>query len=318
MELRERRFHGALLETRFEKEGFAVVIHVILTCHNRKEKTINCIKTLQQGNPAQDLRFIVVDDASTDGTPEALLALKNQGVYIDLLHGDGNLYWAGGMRKGINHVKNIIAREDADLVYEENVDGKVVHKQNYAIILVNDDVDFYPGILDDVLSRPQDRLYIGATVDEQGNFSYGGIRYHRNLLGQKDIHYDMIPPEAEDRICDTCNANFLWIPGDIFMALPNIDPAYKHSLGDFDYGLTAGRAGYKLEVLDKYVGVCPDNPLQVSWRNPELSRLERIQKKESIKGAPAGPWFHFLQKNFGVGKALVYSATPYVRIMLGK
>jgi GT2 family glycosyltransferase len=190
--------------------------------------------------------------------------------------------------------------------------------KEYAIILVNDDVDFYPGILEKVLACPQDRLYIGATVDDQGNFSYGGIRYHRNLLGQKDIHYDMVPPEAEDRICDTCNANFLWIPGDIFMALPNIDPAYKHSLGDFDYGLTAGRAGYKLEVLDKYVGICPDNPLQISWRNPELSRLERIQKKESIKGAPAGPWFHFLKKNFGIGKALVYSATPYVRIMLGK
>ena len=209
------------------------------------------------------------------------------------------------MRKGISHVKNVILREEGDL-------------NEYAIILANDDVDFYPSILDDVLSCPQDRLYIGATVDEKGNFSYGGIRYHRNLLGQKDIHYDMIPPEAEDRICDTCNANFLWIPGDIFMALPNIDPAYKHSLGDFDYGLTAGRAGYKLEVLDKYVGVCPDNPLQVSWRNTELSRLERIQKKESIKGAPAGPWFHFLQKNFGIGKALVYSATPYVRILAGK
>ena len=46
-----------------------------------------------------------MDDNSTDGTYEALEDLKRSGMTIDVLRGTGNLFWAGGMRKGIAYAK---------------------------------------------------------------------------------------------------------------------------------------------------------------------------------------------------------------------
>ncbi len=134
----------------------------------------------------------------------------------------------------------------------------------------------------------------------------------------KGIHYNTVKPSDSDRRCDTFNANFVVIPKTIFMAVPTMDEHYRHSLGDFDYGLSIKRKGFSIEVSDFFVGVCDNNPSGGTWRDKSLSRSERIKKKESVKGAPARQWFYFLKKNFGIGYAIVYSVMPYLRIILGK
>ena len=100
------------------------MVTVIFTCFNRKEKTLTCVKSISEGNPRLKFRYIVLDDNSTDGTVEALEELKKHGYEIDIFKGDGNSYWAGGMRKAIAH-----AKEKNDSEY---------------YLLVNDDVYFYP------------------------------------------------------------------------------------------------------------------------------------------------------------------------------
>ena len=82
---------------------------VLFTCFNRKEKTENCIKTITKNNPDIDFEFVVVNDGSTDGTAEMLNDLSS--VYnITILNGQ-NLYYSGGMRLGMQYIKenNMIA-----------------------------------------------------------------------------------------------------------------------------------------------------------------------------------------------------------------
>ena len=81
------------------------MITVIFTCFNRREKTLQCIKSLSGGNKDIAFQYVIVDDNSTDGTYEALEDLKRSGMTIDVLRGTGNLFWAGGMRKGIAYAK---------------------------------------------------------------------------------------------------------------------------------------------------------------------------------------------------------------------
>lgn len=83
------------------------MITVIFTCFNRREKTLQCIKSLSGGNKDIAFQYVIVDDNSTDGTYEALEDLKRSGMTIDVLRGTGNLFWAGGMRKGIAYAKEI-------------------------------------------------------------------------------------------------------------------------------------------------------------------------------------------------------------------
>ena len=270
-------------------------VTVILTCFNRKDKTVKCLESLSNNNPRLDLGFIVVDDHSMDGTVQALLDLKKTGnnIEISIIQGDGNLYWAGGMRKGMLAAKS---REKSDYY-----------------LLVNDDVLFYDFCIEKMIDHCAGKVLVGPTCDQKGNLTYSGIRYTG-----KGISYEKVTMEDTNRSCDTFNANCVLIPGDIFMNNPIIDEHYIHSLGDFDYGLTLKKEGILLQVHDEYVGICESNSSAGTWEDSSLSRMERIRKKEQVKGAPGKQWYYFLKKNFGFYYAWKYSITPYLRILLGK
>ena len=267
-------------------------IAILLTCHDRREKTVNCIRGLSKNKA--DISFVVVDDGSSDGTVEALEALKSEldfGKELVVIEGDGNLFYSGGMRKAMEYAEKSISAD--------------------YYVLVNDDVQFDDGILDKITGAgiPKDRVLVGPMRDKNGKCSYGGVKYTRG------IHYVTVTPDSSDRSCDTFNANCVVIPDSIFRAVPIMDKHFVHSLGVFDYGLSVKRAGYGIEVLDYYVGICENNSKANTWSDRSLSRVERIRKKESVKGAPFKPWFYFLRKNIRIGYAIIYSITPYIRIM---
>ena len=264
----------------------------LMTCFNRKEKTIRALENLIKGNQKIDFSFVVADDASTDGTAEALKSFPN----VTVLSGNGSLFYSGGMREAIKYAKAAGNHYDYCLLF-------------------NDDVDFVDSAIEELCQKDSKVIWVGPTSDEKGNLSYGGVVKTSGWHPKTKI---VMASSQEGCVCDTFNANCVLIPWEIFMNLDNIDSAYTHSMGDFDYGFSAGRKGYIIKVSDKYVGECPDNPVNISWRNTELSRKERLKKKESPKGLPTKEWFHYLKKNYNILTALIYSAVPFVRIALKK
>ena len=66
------------------------------------------------------------------------------------------------------------------------------------------------------------------------------------------------------------------------------------------------------------MGLCNNNDNKGTWTDVNLSRIERIKKKESVKGAPTKQWFYFLEKNFGIFSAIKGTVTPFIRIIIGK
>lgn len=269
-------------------------IAFLITCHNRKEKTVECIKKIGKVN--EKIQVVIVDDGSTDGTREAISRYRDSIIEpnykVILLEGNGNLYYSGGMHKAMEYARKFV---EADYY-----------------ILMNDDVDLFDGTIEKIMHLSREKVYLGAFLNRKGECTYGGVRY------TDGIHYERVTPYSEDLSCDTFNANFVVIPSKIFRTVPIMDSFYKHSLGDFDYGLSIKRAGYKIEVLPEYAGYCENNTTKGTWLDTSLSRRQRFEKKEDVKGAPFRYWFYFLKKNFGLLYAIVYSITPYLRIMIGK
>jgi len=70
---------------------------VLLTCFNRKEKTLSCLESIyaQSNKEGFTLKVYLVDDGSTDGTSEAV---KKNFPQVNVIKGDGTLFWNGGMR----------------------------------------------------------------------------------------------------------------------------------------------------------------------------------------------------------------------------
>lgn len=266
-------------------------ILAIFTCFNRKEKTKKCLEQLIQGNPDIRFRFIAVDDNSTDGTLEMLSKYEE----VQVLRGNGNLYYSGGMRRGIAAAKEICDGFDK-------------------VMLLNDDVEFYPNAIEKLIqySDEEEEIVAGATCDKRGMLSYGGAIKKSKLRPA----YQIVMSEKGKVYCDTFNANCVLIPVNVFKILPNIDEVYTHYAGDYDYGLEAGRLGYSMTVSDFFVGECEDNPVDGTWRDIKLSRKERLKRKESPKGLPRKEWYYFVKKNYGMPVACVSSVIPYIKILI--
>ena len=77
---------------------YAVQIAALMTCHNRKDTTLACLRELmsQAGvNDTVKLQIYLIDAGSTDGTIEAI---QEHFPDIHLIRSDSGLFWCGGMR----------------------------------------------------------------------------------------------------------------------------------------------------------------------------------------------------------------------------
>lgn len=271
-------------------------IIVVLTCFNRKAKTLECVKRLIDGNQDVEFEFVIVDDGSTDGTEQALAESEYAG-FLEIIKTDGNCYYSGGMNLGMSYILRNGKRADY-------------------LLMVNDDVCFYEDSivkLTRLSKRKNDGVIVGVTCDLQGKQTYGAVRY----LGGFSVKYSTVLC-GDNEECDTFNANCVLIPYPVFEKTDVMDPYYVHSLGDFDYGLSLKKNGAKIYSSDIYVGVCERNSSKGTWLDCSLPLKTRLKLKESVKGAPAKQWFYFLKKNFGLGKALIFTVTPYIKIVLGQ
>ena len=186
-------------------------ISVIFTCYNRRKKTVAAMQSLVNGNKNIHFHFIIVDDMSTDDT---INAIKNLKYDTTIISGTGNLYWCGGMRKGIQFFLDSDDTNDC--------------------MLINDDVSFFDNAvvqLVALLDTWKDAVIVGATCDKTGKFTYG-----LRKKGAIGVRLERIEPNEKGIEGDTMNANCVLLPNHILREVGNIDSYYTHSLGDYDLG----------------------------------------------------------------------------------
>ena len=267
----------------------------LAACYNRREKTVGAITALREGNPSVAIDFIITDDNSSDGTAEALEKMER----VTVLHGDGSLYYSGGMRKAIEAAKRTSIPYDYCLMF-------------------NDDVKFYDHSIEYLVSKAEkdDAVWVGPTCDENGKLVYSGI-VRRSKFAPKYKH--LLAETEAGTECETLNGNCVLIPWHIFMDVENMPAIYRQYFSDYHYGFSITRKGYRIMAPDRFAGICRDDTVKTdSWKDPSLSRSERIRKKESVKGLPFREYFYYLNHNFNLGTAIVYSLSPYVKILIGK
>ena len=93
-------------------------VTVMMTCFNRIQYTVPCVKTLAEGNLEVSFHFIVTDDGSTDNTGETLKKLP---YTLTLLSGNGQLFWNGGMEKALGYALTQAEETDYYLLVNDDV-----------------------------------------------------------------------------------------------------------------------------------------------------------------------------------------------------
>ena len=263
-----------------------VSIAAILTCHNRKKKTLTCLTDLMNQDVINDidLNVYLVDDGSSDGTGDAV---KNSFPKVNILLGDGTLYWNGGMR----------------IAFAEAM------KNDYDYYLwLNDDTFLYSDAIKLLLEtsngmkrqKGRDIIVTGTIKDiDTEKVNYGG----RNIKSKfQPLKFIQLESGVEPQRCDTFNGNIVLIPRNVTKEIGNISMEYsKQHGGDFDYGLRAKYAGFESWVAPGVIGTCSSNSIDGSIFDKSLSLKERRKKMKTPQGVPpAKEWMIFTKRHAGI------------------
>ena len=259
--------------TKNPKENYAIA--VIMTVHNRKDKTLRCLRslqaTLQPFSEQISVTAFITDDGSTDGTADAILS-ESFPFEIQLLQGDGNLFWNGGM---INSWKTALKQGSWD-----------------GFLWLNDDIEILPEFWGDLLAADRystekygkKGIYVGSTQDVvTKSFTYGGFVY-TNKITLKDKF--ILPDGKSCQECEAAHGNITYVSNDVVQSQGIFCEEYQHGGTDHDYTYLAHAAGFPVLVLPHYSATCEnDHPKDGNRANFfKMPLRERIEYVRSPKG----------------------------------
>lgn len=265
-------------------------VAVLLTCHNRKNKTISCLYNLFDAYKTArnyfDISVYLTDDGSVDGTDEEIKKLFPE---VKILKGSGNMFWAGGMRNSwkealkCNYDAYLLLNDDTNVSYNLFEELKICHE--YSIIKYN-----------------SSGIYIGSTHDGENNFTYGGSVVTSKFLNT----YRRLVPNGKIEECDLGNGNIMLVTKDVVKKIGIFSEDYTHAIADYDYTLTAIKNNIPVLVTANYCGVCSnDNQFHYNKFN-KLSFKDRKEYLYHPTGLAFSDQVKFMKKFYPYRLPLIY------------
>lgn len=222
-------------------------IAIILTCYNRKVKTLSCLQRLSmiytRYKGLVEIKVFVTDDNSPDGTYMELTQ-QNYSFPMVVSLGNGSLFWAGGMN---------LSWEKA--VKEGSFDG---------YMWLNDDTVLNDQIFEEIIevnkysiSRyGKSGIYVGSTCSFQSEseFTYGGRIFSNRLLNTLRPVY----PSEQFQQCELANGNITYIAHEVVESIGVLYKEYQHC-ADYDYTYLAYKKGFPILSMRGWLGKCDDD-----------------------------------------------------------
>ena len=216
------------------------------------------------------VKVFLTDDGSDDGSAEALRE-QSYPFEIEIIPGDGNLFWNGGM---ISSWKAAIA--------EGGWDG---------YLWLNNDTEILSEFWEDIAAADAHAVsaygkrgvYVGSTKDlETGAFTYGGFVY-TNKFTLKD---KLLPPDGTFQECEAGHGNITYVAAEVVERQGIFYDKYIHGGTDHDYTYLAHKAGFPVLVLPHYAGGCINDHPKDGGRKAffDLSLKERLSALKSPRG----------------------------------
>lgn len=250
--------------------------YIVIPVHNRRNLTLQCLRTLRAQGVLEWAVPVVVDDGSTDDTGAAVRAEFPEAM---TLQGDGHLWWTGGTERGMRAAMERTAE---------------------FIFWLNDDFQPEPGALDLLRVTARDRRAVTGAVGllpRTRRPFFGGFRRTRA---------DLVPVTAAAgnvEECDALNGNLVCIPRAVVDKIGYPDGrGLPHAYGDTDYTLRAKAAGFPVLLVGDARGLAPPNAAanHRSWLLGDITIGEiwiGLGQQRSYAYFPAH--FRFLSRHWG-------------------
>jgi GT2 family glycosyltransferase len=212
----------------------------VVVTYNRQELLLCCLAALCRQNLPPD-KIIVVDNASTDGTPAAMAAYaKRAGVQVEYVRLEVNTGGAGGFKHGLHHAVNAGAQW---------------------VWLMDDDAEPHPTALAELMmvaANPTDIYGSVATNGEDICWATTLLEPERRVVN----HLAQMPDKAH--VQSLPFLGFL-IHCDLVRTIGLPDDGFVIAADDVEYCLRAQRAGAQIIIAGKSHIEHPKTDIRV-WR----------------------------------------------------
>ena len=219
-------------------------VYVVIPVHNNVSYTLGCLRQLAKQSWTA-LKVVVIDDGSSDGTSSAV---GQEFPEVDVVPGDGNLWWTGSMAEGVRHVSGLARPGD------------------YLLTLNNDTffaVDFVERLV--TTSRNRGRAVVAATCfsSRDGSVLESAGKFLWSQARRIDNRQVMKLPNSDSEQYHFLSSRGVLYPIEVFARVGNFNSQLlPHYHGDVEFSDRARRQGFRL-VLD-------DTSLMV-YETPETS-----------------------------------------------
>jgi glycosyltransferase involved in cell wall biosynthesis/GT2 family glycosyltransferase len=259
-----------------EVEPSPLKLFVVIPVHNRIAFTRACLRALAL-QTAAGFETIVIDDGSTDGTAPMIRA---EFPAVELLSGDGTLWWSGATNLGITR----------------SLDRGATH-----ILTLNDDTKPPPGfmerLLDSAALLPHALLGAYATDALTGHPVYGGEK----ILWATASFRGLLPRETGGQRIETTHApgRGLVIPAAVIRRIGLFDAAHFPQLAaDYDFTHRARRAGFRIYCDRSLVlPIYPQSSGDASYRRNKAWRNYRRHLFDIKGGGNLRVFFWYALRN---------------------
>jgi GT2 family glycosyltransferase len=275
------------------------MLYLVIPVFNRWHYTRACLESLRV-QTTQNFRVVVVNDGSTD---ETAAALSRDYPEVEVVAGDGNLFWTAGVNRGIERALAL----DADRV-----------------LTLNNDVlaapDFVAQMLAAAAQHPTAVLGALEFDANTGAAIYGGERLDFRTNTRRDL-LEVLPPGQHTglRAVTYLPGRGLLIPKAVIDTIGLFDEKrLPHYLADFDYTSVARRAGFPVYCnYDAQLSTYPEESGQTLTRK-HRSAKGYYQHLFGIRGGGNMVNFtHFALKNCSKPYLPYFLLNGYARRLVG-
>lgn len=203
-------------------------INVLIPVFNRLHHTQRVIQSLRAQTCVSNIRIVVINDGSTDGTRDFLAEQDD----VTTLEGDGSLWWGGAIDLGLRHVLPTASIDDY-------------------LLFINNDTWFAPDFVETLVrvSREGGGAAVGSVIHEENRgdpLVSIGPRININRIAVWDLLAELPPqerraPKPVYRV-DALSGRGTLYPVGLFKAHGGMRPRLlPHYLADYEIAMRFAR-----------------------------------------------------------------------------
>lgn len=210
-------------------------VYIVCGVHNNiayTKKLMSCIAVQKY----QNVKTIIIDDESDDGTVEYL---SNNYPKTVILKGNGDLWWTGSLFWGVSEILKMAKKNDFILT----LNNDCTFGNDYILKIVKTALRYDSAIVGSLVISELNKLEIidaGVKIDwAKGRLIAQGPKLITQLTKNKTF---------QDKI-DTLSTKGTLYPVDVFAKIGNFDKLHlPHYASDYEFACRAKRSGYKLLI----------------------------------------------------------------------